>query len=310
MLALSLSVLLFFLPLTDQQNQPGKKEQILQLSKKYFPENYKVLEAYDEKSINSMADGQTVKEYVYSISTVVHEGFHTYQNTFTSYYDTLIRYRINDTLWYGARNFKTFPSKEINKIVPLGTRKKIFRYDTYVNSKEKIHVTQQYGALGLLEEMVAYYHSFATELALFNYFRDQYGWSDAEPWIKYLGAIGGFRYSLIEFELFISWYLQVAQSDHPAIYKSIVADPWFKATFRFLHNANIRFTTQYDINRKIILEKLGDKVMIMSDAIIPTAALKPGYSGYSGAGLFDTDLKTMQDMLQQPEHKILDQLLK
>lgn len=310
MLSLVLSLACFIFPLADQHNHSGKKEQILQLSKKYFPENYKVLDAYDEKSINSMASGQTLKEYVYSISTVVHEGFHTYQNSFTSYYDTLVRYRINDTLWYGARNFKTFPSIEINKIVPPSIRKKIFRYDTYVNSKEKIHVTQQYGVLGLLEEMFAYYHSYATELALFNYFRDQYGWSDPEPWLRYLGSVGGFRYSLIEFELFISWYLQVAKADHPAVYKSIVADPWFRATFKFLHNANIRCTAQYDVNREVILEKLGNKVMVMNDAIFPMVALKPGYSGYTGAGLFDSDLKMMQDMLNQPEHRILDQLLK
>ncbi|HEY6062252.1 MAG TPA: hypothetical protein VIV35_01515, partial [Chitinophagaceae bacterium] len=130
----------------------SKKQQLLLLSKKYFPENYAVLKEYDESSINGMAQGDSLKDYISDVSTIVHEGYHHYQGIHSSYYDASVLYRINDTLSFSVKNFKTFPANEINNIVPAATRKKIFRYDTYVSAKDKYLVTQQFGILGLLEE--------------------------------------------------------------------------------------------------------------------------------------------------------------
>ena len=59
---------------------PGtKKEQLLLLSKKYFPENYAVLKEYDEKAINEQARGESLKEFIPDVSTIVHEAYHHYQ---------------------------------------------------------------------------------------------------------------------------------------------------------------------------------------------------------------------------------------
>src|SRR5689334_15202700 len=201
----------------------GKKEQLLQLSKKYFPENYVVLKEYDESTINTMAHGNSLNEYLADVPTVVHEGYHSYLGEHMSYYDSLVVFRINDTLSFFVRNLKTFPSIQLNNIVPDSTRKRIFRYDTYVNSKDKYLVTQQFGILGLLEEMAAYYQSYHTSIALFKYHSDHFGWKDPKAWMEYLGRIGSYRYSIIEFELFISWYLQYARSKYPALYKEILA---------------------------------------------------------------------------------------
>ena len=57
----------------------SKKQQLLLLSKKYFPENYTVLKEYDESAINEMAKGDSLNEYIADIPTIVHEGYHIYQ---------------------------------------------------------------------------------------------------------------------------------------------------------------------------------------------------------------------------------------
>ena len=65
----------------------GKKQQLLSLSKKYFPENYAVLKEYDDASIDGMTTGESLKEYISDVSTVVHEGYHSYLNNHSSYFD-------------------------------------------------------------------------------------------------------------------------------------------------------------------------------------------------------------------------------
>lgn len=281
-----------------------KKEQLLLLSKKYFPENYAILKEYDEASINDLANGDSLKDYISDVSTIVHEGYHHYQGLHSSYYDSSVLYRINDTLSFSVRNFKTFPSIEINNIVSASVRKKIFRYETYINTKDNLLVTQQYGILGLLEECVAYYHTFSTDVALFNFFKDSYGWNDTGAWINYLGTVGGFRYAIAEFELFISWYLQYARTHYHKTYRDIISNKGLKNLFIFLYNENIRLTAQYDKNRAIIVQQLKGKVMIIDNFIISNGP------GYSGKGLFDKEVQEMNGLLKNPEHKILDELLK
>jgi hypothetical protein len=279
----------------------SKKEQILSLSKKYFPENYTVLKEYDESSINSLAKGDSLKDYIYSVSTIVHEGYHHYQGLHSSYYDTVVRFRINDTLSFAVKNFKTFPAIEINHIVPLTTRKKIFRYDAYINTKEKLLVTQQFGILGLLEECIAYYHSFGTEIALFHFFKDRYGWSDPNTWINYLSNVASDRYAINEFSLFISWYMQYARSKYPEVFRAIIANTELKNLFTFLRSENKRLTSLYDENRVFILQQLGNSVQVRDNFIY-------NVSDHYGKGLYDTETRQTADLLKNPEHRILDQL--
>lgn len=281
----------------------SKKEQILSLSKKYFPENYTVLKEYDESTINNLAQGDSLKDYIYSVSTIVHEGYHHYQGMHSSYYDAEVKFRINDTLSFSVKNFKTFPSIEINNIVPLATRKKIFRYNSYINTKEKLLVTQQFGILGLLEECIAYYHSFGTEIALFHFFKDRYGWNDPNTWITYLSNVASYRYSINEFSLFISWYMQYARSKHPEVFRAIITNNELKSLFTFLRNENKRLTSLYDENRAFILKQLGNSVQVRNNFIY-------NVSDYYGKGLYDNEVRETAALLKKPEHKILDQLIR
>jgi hypothetical protein len=280
-----------------------KKQQLLQLSQKYFPENYKVLKEYDEASINEQAHGDSLKEFIHDISTIVHEGYHHYQGLHSSYYDESSLFRINDTMSFAVTNFKTFPAREINKIVPAATRKKIFRYDTYINTKEKYQVTQQFGILGLLEECTAYYHSFSTEISLFNYYKDKYGWNNPDAWITYLGSMASYRYSIPEFELFISWYMQCAKKEHVKTYRDIISNAGLKKLFVFLDAENTRLSSLYDQHRSLMLKQFGDKLQVRDNFIYNTAT-------HLGKGLYDNEVAEMLSLLKKPEHKILDELRK
>lgn len=274
----------------------GKKEQLLQLSKKYFPENYAVLKEYDESTIDILASGNSVKEFIADVPTIVHEGYHTYTNTHSSYHDSLVAFRINDTLSFFVKNIKTFPSSLLNSIVPDSVQKRIFRYKTYIDSKDKYLVTQQFGILGLLEEMAAYYQSYHTALALFKYHVDQTGWKTPAPWMKYLGHIASYRYCITEFELFISWYLQYAKAKYPLQYKDILANKELKKMLQFIHGENTRLSVLYDRNRMEILKNF--KQLEIGDNYIMNR------SDLSGQGLYDNEVKEMNALLSKPEHKI------
>ena len=281
----------------------SKKQQLLQLSKKYFPENYAVLREYDDKAINGMAHGDSLKEYISDVSTIVHEGYHHYQGLHSSYYDESVVFRINDTLSFSVKNFKTFPAYEINSIVPAATRKKIFRYDTYISAKDKYLVTQQFGILGLLEECIAYYQSLSTEVSIYNYYKDNYGWKDPDSWITYLSNMASYRYAILEFELFISWYMQYARINQIKTYRDIISNTGLKRLFVFLHTENTRLTLLYDQHRSAILKQFGERLQIRGNFIYNTAS-------HYGKGLYDNEVQDMNTLLQKPEHRILDGLRK
>lgn len=280
-----------------------KKQQLLQLCQKYFPENYTVLKEYDEATINEQAHGDSLNDFIPDVSTIVHEGYHHYQGLHSSYYDASVLYRINDTLSFTVKNFKTFPANEINNIVPVATRKKIFRYDTYINTKEKLLVTQQFGILGLLEECIAYYLSFSTEVSLFNYYKDSYGWKDPDAWITYLSNMASYRYSILEFKLFISWYMQYAKIKYPKTYRDIISNTGLKKLFVFLDSANTRLTLLYDQHRSAILKQFGERMQIRGNFIYNT-------SSHYGKGLYDNEVQDMTALLQKPEHRMLNGLRK
>jgi hypothetical protein len=280
-----------------------KKEQLLVLSKKYFPENYTVLKEYDDNTIDGMAHGDSLKDFIHDVSTIVHEGYHHYQGMHSSYYDATVSYRINDALSYDVKNFKTFPANEINNIVPAATRKKIFRYDTYISSKDKFLVTQQFGILGLLEESVAYYQSLHTEISLFNYYKDNSGWKDPDPWMTYLSDMSSYRFAILEFELFISWYMQAAMKNHPKTYRDIISNTGLKNLFVFLDKENARLALVYDQHRSAILKQFGERLQVRDNFIYDTVS-------HLGKGVSDNEVIALSTLLQKPEHKILAELKK
>lgn len=243
-----------------------------------------------------MIKGDSASHHLDDIATVVHEGWHSYQSAHSSYYDTAVRFIINDTLAFSVKNFSTFPSSKISSIVPAAVRKSIFRYEDYVNAKSKYHVTQQFGILGLLEESVAYRQSFYTDISLFNYYSDRYGWKDPAPWISWLGNIASYRYAHSEFDLFISWYLQYAKLKYPQVYQDIIKNSGLKALFRYLEKENTRLTDLYNQYRQKIIRQFNGRVAVNGNFIYDT---EKG----AGKGLYDDELNALNNLLKQPAHQ-------
>jgi hypothetical protein len=281
----------------------NKKQQLLNICREYMPAQYAFLEAYDEASVNKTAAGDSLPEYLNELPTLIHEGNHQFNNdkgpasTETRYYFTT-----GDEKFI-LNTFPVFPSSELNALAPAADKKKIFRYNTYITSKTPFLDSRVNGIFGLLEEMNAYYHSMNCSLSLFDYYEDHYGFSDPDVWVRWLGAIASYRYALNEFSIFISWYLQTAKAKHPAVFNRICSNVPIKTMYQFLHRQNIQQQQLFNKYLEKILDRFGNNLYMNNGAIYARSTGR-------GFGLGDDRLQQTQSILNKPEHRILDVLLR
>jgi hypothetical protein len=166
---LLLTLILF--PSFLYSDSSSKRDVLLSITKKYLPDNYIVLKNYDEATVNFLAQGDSLQDFIFEFPTIIHEGFHVFGHSINSYSDTIRHYRLDDTTTIGVRKFNSFPSRQLNNFVSASIQKKIFRYDTYINSEDTLHDTQQNGFLGLLEECSAYFQSLKAYNATYYFFK-------------------------------------------------------------------------------------------------------------------------------------------
>lgn len=280
-----------------------KKQLLLTITKKYLTDNYIVLQNYDEATINSLADGDSLQEFIMSYPTIIHEGFHVFETTINSFSDSLRRYRLDDTTIIALRRFHSFPARSINSVVPVDVQKKIFRYNTYINSKDDHLDTQQDGFLGIIEEFCAYYQSLKAYTCSYYFLRDSFAYSRPKIWLEYLNNEGSEIYAINEFKLFIAWYLRYAKQNRPDIYKHIIGDEHIKAIFTKVSSNSEQLIHTFLKNRGDIL--LGIK---------PFTKKIDGYLQLINNGTgYDIDdhiikLQLTEKLLAEPENDILDKL--
>lgn len=297
-----MKALLFVLAMT--MVPPGnKKQQLLDVCRTYMPAQYAFLEKYSEESVNQMANGETFREYLLELPTVIHEANHHYNSENAPPINKTRYYYTSGSEKFVVDVFPVFPSSEINALAPDADKKKIFRYNTYITSKTPHLDSRINGIFGLLEEMNAYYHSMKTSLDLFHYLKKQYGFSNGEIWVNWLGSISSYRYSLNEFSIFISWYLQTAKAKHPEVYKRIVNNTQIKTMYRFLHQQNLAMQETYDEYLAETQRELGDAIQVKDGAVF----LKKTGGGF---GLGNDRLDDTYEILEKPEHQVLEELLK
>lgn len=281
----------------------NKKQQLLQVCREYMPGQYDFVNIYSDESVNKMATGDSLSEYLLELPTVIHEANHHYNgekgpvtNKTRYYYTTGAEKFVVDV-------FPVFPSNEIHAFAPANDRKKLFRYSTYITSNTPYLDSRVNGIFGLLEEMNAYYHSMRSSLSLFSYFKNNGGFTEPEIWVNWLGSIGSYRYSLNEFSIFISWYLQTAKANHPEVYSKIVNSTQIKTMYQFLHRQNNLLQEEYDRCLQTILSTFGNALQFNNGSLFVRRTGR-------GYGLGDDRLKESYDILQKPEHKILEALLR
>jgi hypothetical protein len=299
-----MKLLLFIGALLFSSGYSGsKKKQLLEICREYMPGQYAFLDAYSDESVNQMATGDSLSEYLLELPTVIHEANHHYNGeNGPSFNKTRYYYTTGDEKFV-VDVFPVFPSSEINAIAPLEDKRKIFRYNTYITSRTPYLDSRVNGIFGLLEEMNAYYHSMLSSLSLYGYYKSKYGFNNAEIYVNWLGAIGSYRYALNEFSIFISWYLQAARQNHPDAYQKICNSHQIKTMYRFLHQENTKLQQQYDAYLKEIVTAFGNDLQINNGAIFVRKSGK-------GYGLGDDRMEQTAAILEKPEHKILSVLLR
>ena len=268
-----------------------------------MPDNYAVLENYDEATINLLAKGDSLQNFIFDYPTVIHEGFHVFENTINSHSDTLRYYRLDDTTTIAIKEFSSFPSKKLNGFVPLDIQKCFFKYEFYINSQNPNIATQQSGFLGLLDEYAAYFQSLKAYTSTYYFLKDTFGWTKPKIWIDYLYLDGSQIYSINEFKLFISWYLQYSKVYRPDIYKRVTTDKNIKSLYSKIETGSQKLIAGFLNNRSEILTK-----------IQPFTEMNEGFIFLKGANIgyeIDEHIKELQltdKLLKDPKNKILNQL--
>lgn len=285
---------------------PTKKEVLLDITKNYLPDNYLVLKNYDEGTIDFLANGDSLKDYFFDYPTIIHEAFHVFGWTINSPFDTdtLFRYRLNDSLTINVRRFTSIPSRQIDPFVPKRNKNLLFAYDTYINSADSNHVTQQKGFIGLLEEYTASFQSLKAYSASFYFLRDTFGWKAPLIWIKYLSNSGSDIYSINQFRLFISWYLQYCKIKRPELYRRIVSDQNIKRLYKHIEMQSKELIKTFLKNRNEILNR------IQSTTTREDIYIKLKAENSMGYGIDDhiNNLRITDSLLKRPEHLILNSL--
>jgi hypothetical protein len=280
---------------------PSKKQALLAITEKYLPDNYIILQKYDDATINMLAEGDSLEDFVMSYPTIIHEGFHVFEISINWLGDSLRKYRLDDTTTIAVRKFHSFPAKALNAIVPDSLQTEIFRYGTYINSKDLNMDTQQNGFLGILEEFAAYYQGLKAYCSTYYFLKDSFAWSKPKIWLKYLSNEGSEIYAINEFKLFISWYLQYARKRMPDIYEHIRTDENIKKMY-----------AQIDSNSKTLIEtflKNRDNILMRIKKFTTTSN---GFSQLKGPNEWgygiDDHLKMLrftEQLLADPKNSIL-----
>jgi hypothetical protein len=97
--------------------------------------------------------------------------------------------------------------------------------------------------------------------------------------------------------------MQYAKQKYPGVYQEIINDKGLKKLFVFIEGENKRLVSEYDKNRAIILKQFEGVLQVKDNFIY-------NKNTHNGNGLYDKEVKEMSELLQMPEHKILDELRK
>lgn len=284
-----------------------KKNIMLEISRKYIPENYVLIKNIDERFINLFTTSSKMEEYVLEYPIVIHEAYHSYSTTIN---DTFFKarsfreYRLNDSLTITISKFKSVPSREIASIVSLDSRKELYYFETYITSKDSFQVTQLNGFEGLLEEYTAYFQGLKAYTLSYYFLRDKYKWDKTKIWIHYLLKYGAIIYSTKQFSLLLSYYLQYCKVTRPEIFNRIVNDKSIKDLYTHVEQESESLIKIFFKNRNEILENINTSIVSDSTGIKIKHDNNLIYN-------IDTHLKRLRltdSILKAPEHRVLSTL--
>jgi hypothetical protein len=278
-----------------------KKEQLTNIAKKHFPDLLIILSNYSYFNINFYANGDSLQEYYSDLPSIIHEGYHNYVNSLNKTSGSF-HYMLNDTLTISIDKFDHFPSNLIAAI-GKGKLKNEGRFNLYVNTDKNELITQQRGLFGLLEEYSAYFQELKACTVSYYYLKANYSFDNTSVWINYLAKMGSNIYAVNEFKIFISWYLQYAKLNKPAVFQKIIQDQGIKQLYSYIEREYDKLIKAYLANRTTIIDSV-QLIFGKSEEY----RKKEFEKHLSGINIYIENLNYSNKLLKEPEHKILNLL--
>jgi len=311
-------LILFFSTCLFGQSKEAARKEIWSLLEKNNPDAHHFMHQLynfpDKLSIGNMTitssnpsdfmvwvDGYDQESILSSISTVVHESCHVYQSkkpmilcakkdlpySFENKYKV---YYIDQSQEYMVQETSTFPSRKIAEQIPENLRS--FRYNTYINTRQRALGTQQSGVYGLMDEWAAYFNGFKTTVLNFSEYQRL---GQLDGFKSYLGDAGSVRIAYPEFKYYILTYLVYAQQNDPKIYQAIVANEDFKKAYRAIDKAYEAVIMDY--------EKTLDKIKVAVESEGMSYSFGDDYVmlGNSGVGSYNKEYKSFLGATQSEE---------
>lgn len=169
-------------------------------------------------------DGQTQQDIINSLSTVIHETYHGYENDFCDGEWECVGYYFGDGIGFSVPMTEVFKTPLMDKFIPDSLKDEDFnsRYDPYIVGDLEISSHSQ-GIYGIMEEMNAYYLGLEVNLSTWDYYMSQNkGQVSQEMGKNFFWQCGSDLLAKYQFRFFVAWYLEHAQQKYPSVYKGIM----------------------------------------------------------------------------------------
>lgn len=285
-------------PLPAEAGKALVFDEVLALLKKASPTGYHIIKDYEalptkfviggsEITISKVKPAEWLKHFqpvqvVLSCNTMVHETCHGYarRKAYAMGARALaVVPSLDKTILVPPT--PTFPSREIAQEL-LPELKNCYRYQGYIDTEQKNHVTQVEGVYGLLNEFNAYLSGNRCALDLIRYLARNPE-RDGNAWLTHISGLTGTVTAHQEFRGFILGYLLHASRHHKTIYRQIVANQKFKDAYKHLSSAYNTLYREWKTSLPTIIRALNNRgiaLKIQDDSVL---------FGNTGRGLAEAD---------------------
>jgi len=165
--------------------------------------------------------------------TVIHESCHQLNHLIAN-----TGYFITKGIDIVAEQGPVFNSTELNKMVPKKLQTDIYRYGTYIGTPQEYLGSQVDGIYGMVDELCAYYHGTKASYELYDFYYKYRcnGYKNAGEWASYVQHVASSYFAWYEFRLFIAWYLEYAEKNHPEVYESSMNNTRLRLAYTLIDN--------------------------------------------------------------------------
>jgi hypothetical protein len=319
---LLLSALVFAHAATSQTKEAARQK-AWEWLKAYHPDAHHFMKKYYELPTKYSSGGSTITvspatDFMVYVSkydeagllsdlpTAVHEVCHGYQGMRT--YSVMTErtmplkfsgynvYYISANEEYLVPYTPTFPSIDMAGEFPTDLR--VFRYETYINTKNKIQSTQQHGIYGLMDEWAAYYNGTKVVIEAFPIYKKRAEQS-VNAWFDFISNAASIHIAHAEFKYYILHYLDYASRKNKEVFDAIMANEEFRKTFRAIDKNYGEVNERY----KSLLDEV--KAHVEQKGMTYKHERNFIFIGNSGRGSYADERARFEKELSLPKYNLL-----